>query len=74
MLLLKLNTGFDGVQKIFDNILNRKVPWPPVPSDMTYEAQDLINRLVIRLLTFDVVIMACNFDLATFYVFVYMTC
>ncbi|TYI82261.1 hypothetical protein E1A91_D05G210300v1 [Gossypium mustelinum] len=31
---------------IFDNILNRKIPWPSVPSEMSYEAQDLINRLL----------------------------
>lgn len=34
------------LQIIFDNILNRKIPWPSVPGDMSYEAQDLINRLV----------------------------
>ena len=34
-------------QIIFDNILNRKIPWPSVPDDMSYEAQDLINRLAI---------------------------
>lgn len=33
------------LQIIFDNILNRKIPWPSVPSEMSYEAQDLINRL-----------------------------
>lgn len=33
---------------IFDNILNRKIPWPSVPDDMSYEAQDLINRLIIH--------------------------
>lgn len=31
---------------IFDNILNRKIPWPSVPSEMSYEAQDLINRFL----------------------------
>ncbi|KAF5955818.1 hypothetical protein HYC85_008674 [Camellia sinensis] len=31
---------------IFDNILSRKIPWPSVPDDMSYEAQDLIDRLV----------------------------
>ncbi|XP_022768935.1 probable serine/threonine protein kinase IRE4 isoform X9 [Durio zibethinus] len=33
---------------IFDNILNRKIPWPSVPSEMSYEAQDLINRFLIH--------------------------
>lgn len=35
------------LQIIFDNILNMKIPWPSVPGDMSYEAQDLINRLVL---------------------------
>lgn len=38
---------FSLSQIIFDNILNRKIPWPLVPDDMSYEAQDLINRLAI---------------------------
>jgi len=33
-------------QIIFDNILNRNIPWPHVPEDMSYEAQDLIDRLL----------------------------
>ncbi|KAJ0024658.1 hypothetical protein Pint_08928 [Pistacia integerrima] len=33
---------------IFDNILNRKIPWPHVPDDMSFEAQDLINRFLIH--------------------------
>ncbi|KAL4610656.1 hypothetical protein ACB092_08G066000 [Castanea dentata] len=37
-----------GVQIIFDNILNKKIPWPSVPSDMSYEAQDLINRFLMH--------------------------
>uniref|UniRef100_A0A5B7AF07 non-specific serine/threonine protein kinase n=1 Tax=Davidia involucrata TaxID=16924 RepID=A0A5B7AF07_DAVIN len=32
-------------QTIFDNILNRKVPWP-VPEEMSPEALDLIDRLL----------------------------
>ncbi|KAG7941678.1 hypothetical protein I3843_16G056600 [Carya illinoinensis] len=49
IILFELITGIppftaERPEKIFDNILNRKVPWPSVPSDMTYEAQDLINR------------------------------
>ncbi|CAN6298053.1 unnamed protein product [Urochloa humidicola] len=33
-------------QTIFDNILNRKIPWPHVPEEMSMEAQDLINKLL----------------------------
>ncbi|KAJ7975264.1 putative Kinase [Quillaja saponaria] len=33
-------------QTIFDNILNRKIPWPRVPEEMSAEAQDLIDRLM----------------------------
>ncbi|XP_061362632.1 LOW QUALITY PROTEIN: probable serine/threonine protein kinase IREH1 [Gastrolobium bilobum] len=33
-------------QTIFDNILNRKIPWPTVPEEMSPEAQDLIDRLL----------------------------
>ncbi|XP_031091247.1 probable serine/threonine protein kinase IREH1 [Ipomoea triloba] len=33
-------------QKIFDNILNRMIPWPLVPDEMSPEAQDLIDRLL----------------------------
>ncbi|XP_020105380.1 probable serine/threonine protein kinase IRE4 isoform X3 [Ananas comosus] len=33
---------------IFDNILNRKIPWPAVPDDMSYEAKDLIDRLLCQ--------------------------
>eukprot|EP00475_Leptophrys_vorax_P017654 TRINITY_DN24259_c0_g1_i1.p1 TRINITY_DN24259_c0_g1~~TRINITY_DN24259_c0_g1_i1.p1 ORF type:complete len:291 (-),score=20.27 TRINITY_DN24259_c0_g1_i1:273-1085(-) len=36
-------------QQIFDNILNRNITWPEVPDEMSYEAKDLIDRL----LTFD---------------------
>ncbi|KAL8153950.1 hypothetical protein V2J09_011710 [Rumex salicifolius] len=32
---------------IFDNILNRKILWPQVPSDMSFEAQDLISRFLV---------------------------
>ncbi|KAJ1438696.1 Serine/threonine-protein kinase, active site [Sesbania bispinosa] len=35
-------------QTIFDNILNRKIPWPAVPEEMSAEAQDLIDRLLIE--------------------------
>ncbi|CAL9067054.1 probable serine/threonine protein kinase IREH1 [Musa acuminata AAA Group] len=33
-------------QKIFDNILNQKIPWPQVPGEMSFEAQDLIDKLL----------------------------
>ncbi|KAG2535798.1 probable serine/threonine protein kinase IREH1 [Panicum virgatum] len=33
-------------QTIFDNILNRKIPWPHVPEEMSVEAQDLIDKLL----------------------------
>ncbi|ESQ30685.1 hypothetical protein EUTSA_v10011190mg [Eutrema salsugineum] len=33
-------------QQIFDNILNRDIPWPSVPEDMSHEARDLIDRLL----------------------------
>ncbi|CAI5954442.1 unnamed protein product [Closterium sp. NIES-65] len=31
---------------IFDNILNRDIPWPEVPEEMSYEAMDLIDKYV----------------------------
>ncbi|THU45320.1 hypothetical protein C4D60_Mb02t16630 [Musa balbisiana] len=33
-------------QKIFDNILNQKIPWPQVPGEMSFEAQDLIDKTI----------------------------
>ncbi|KAL5210235.1 hypothetical protein ABZP36_005858 [Zizania latifolia] len=33
-------------QTIFDNILNRKIPWPHVPEEMSSEAHDLIDKLL----------------------------
>lgn len=33
-------------QIIFDNILNRNIPWPGIPDEMSPEAADLINRLL----------------------------
>nr|XP_016478233.1 PREDICTED: probable serine/threonine protein kinase IREH1 isoform X1 [Nicotiana tabacum] len=33
-------------QKIFDNILNCNIPWPGVPEEMSFEAHDLIDRLL----------------------------
>nr|XP_043629692.1 probable serine/threonine protein kinase IREH1 [Erigeron canadensis] len=33
-------------QMIFDNILNRNIPWPAVPEEMSPEAQDLIDQFL----------------------------
>ncbi|GLT40305.1 hypothetical protein SLA2020_144500 [Shorea laevis] len=33
-------------QDIFDNILNRDIPWPKVPEEMSYEAHDLVDKLL----------------------------
>ncbi|CAH1446485.1 unnamed protein product [Lactuca virosa] len=33
-------------QTIFDNILNRNIPWPVVPDEMSPDAQDLIDQLL----------------------------
>ncbi|XP_022737678.1 probable serine/threonine protein kinase IRE isoform X2 [Durio zibethinus] len=33
-------------QQIFDNIMNRNIPWPKVPEEMSYEAYDLIDKLL----------------------------
>ncbi|CAL9147477.1 unnamed protein product [Musa hybrid cultivar] len=33
-------------QKIFDNIMNRDIPWPQVPEEMSFEAHDLIDKLL----------------------------
>ncbi|GER47942.1 kinase [Striga asiatica] len=38
----------DHPENIFDNILNRKIPWPSVPDEMSCEAQDLIDRLLVH--------------------------
>ncbi|KAK4390678.1 putative serine/threonine protein kinase IREH1 [Sesamum angolense] len=38
----------DHPENIFDNILNRKIPWPLVPNEMSYEAQDLIDRFLVH--------------------------
>ncbi|CAA6664819.1 unnamed protein product [Spirodela intermedia] len=36
-------------QIIFDNILNRKIPWPQIPDEMSFEAHDLIDKSSRRL-------------------------
>ncbi|KAL6643878.1 hypothetical protein ACP70R_018644 [Stipagrostis hirtigluma subsp. patula] len=35
-------------QIIFDNIMNREIPWPHVPEELSFEAYDLINKLLIE--------------------------
>ncbi|KAI3748992.1 hypothetical protein L6452_12484 [Arctium lappa] len=35
------------LQQIFANIMNRDIPWPQIPEDMSYEAYDLIDKLLI---------------------------
>lgn len=32
------------LQQIFNNIINRDIPWPKVPEEMSYEAYDLIDK------------------------------
>ncbi|KAJ0570961.1 putative protein kinase AGC-MAST family [Helianthus annuus] len=51
IILFELITGIppfnsDHPERIFYNILNAKIPWPSIPNEMSYEAQDMINRLV----------------------------
>lgn len=51
IVLFELITGIppfsaESPEMIFDNILNKKMPWPSVPDDISYEAQDLINRFL----------------------------
>ncbi|KAG8377757.1 hypothetical protein BUALT_Bualt08G0066200 [Buddleja alternifolia] len=53
IVLFELITGIppfsaDHPENIFDNILNRKIPWPSVPSEISYEVQDLIDRLLVH--------------------------
>ncbi|KAL3645219.1 hypothetical protein CASFOL_010399 [Castilleja foliolosa] len=35
-------------QQIFNNIINRHIPWPKVPEEMSLEAYDLINKLLFE--------------------------
>ncbi|XP_073107468.1 probable serine/threonine protein kinase IRE [Elaeis guineensis] len=35
-------------QKVFDNIMNRDIPWPQIPEEMSCEAHDLIDKLLIE--------------------------
>ncbi|XAR61784.1 Non-specific serine/threonine protein kinase [Bertholletia excelsa] len=53
IILFELVTGVppfnaESPEMIFDNILNRKIPWPSVPDEMSYEAQDLIDRFLVH--------------------------
>ncbi|KAJ0546731.1 putative protein kinase AGC-MAST family [Helianthus annuus] len=36
----------ESPQQVFANIMNRDIPWPKVPEEMSYEAYDLINQLL----------------------------
>ncbi|XP_023551449.1 probable serine/threonine protein kinase IRE [Cucurbita pepo subsp. pepo] len=36
----------ESPQQIFDNIINRDIPWPKIPDEMSYEAHDLIDKLL----------------------------
>ncbi|XP_057482092.1 probable serine/threonine protein kinase IRE isoform X1 [Actinidia eriantha] len=38
----------DHPQQIFDNIINRDIPWPRVPEEMSLEAYELIDKLLIE--------------------------
>ncbi|KAK4837428.1 hypothetical protein QYF36_005327 [Acer negundo] len=33
-------------QQIFDNIMNRDIPWPKIPEEVSYDAYDLIEKLL----------------------------
>ncbi|KAJ6671958.1 SERINE/THREONINE-PROTEIN KINASE [Salix viminalis] len=33
-------------QQIFDNIMNRDIPWPRIPEEMSFDACDLIDKLL----------------------------
>nr|XP_043633754.1 probable serine/threonine protein kinase IRE [Erigeron canadensis] len=37
----------ESPQQIFANIMNRDIPWPQIPGDMSLEAFDLIDNLLI---------------------------
>ncbi|XP_074281906.1 putative serine/threonine protein kinase IRE [Silene latifolia] len=38
----------ENPQQIFDNIMNHDIPWPKVPEEMSYEAYDLIRKLMME--------------------------
>ena len=31
-------------QQVFDNIINRDIPWPKIPEEMSNEAYDLVDK------------------------------
>lgn len=39
-----LQIMFLSMQQIFDNIINRDIPWPKVPDEISYEAYDLLDK------------------------------
>nr|VDD59972.1 unnamed protein product [Brassica oleracea] len=52
VILFEFIVGFppfnaDSPQQVFDNIINRRIPWPSDP-EMSYEARDLIDRLLTK--------------------------
>ncbi|XP_010101342.2 probable serine/threonine protein kinase IRE [Morus notabilis] len=36
----------DHPQRIFDNIINRDIPWPKIPEEMSNDAYDIIDKLL----------------------------
>ncbi|KAI3735174.1 hypothetical protein L6452_14664 [Arctium lappa] len=36
----------ESPEQVFANIMNRDIPWPKVPEEMSYDAYDLINKLL----------------------------
>ncbi|VFQ62389.1 unnamed protein product [Cuscuta campestris] len=53
IILFELITGVppftaEHPEIIFDNILNKEIPWPSVPDEMSFEAQNLIDRLLVH--------------------------
>ncbi|GKB65144.1 probable serine/threonine protein kinase IREH1 isoform X2 [Tanacetum coccineum] len=44
--LINSTDDLSGPAMIFDNILNRNIPWPAVPEEMSHGAQDLIDQLL----------------------------
>ncbi|THG22581.1 hypothetical protein TEA_013590 [Camellia sinensis var. sinensis] len=51
-------------QQIFDNIINRDIPWPKIPDEMSYEAYDLIDKLGERIAS-DILIGRNGLELAS---------
>ncbi|CAI9092071.1 OLC1v1027218C1 [Oldenlandia corymbosa var. corymbosa] len=38
----------ESPQQIFNNIMNRDIPWPKIPEELSYDAHDLIDKLLIE--------------------------